>query len=258
MAEAIREVSAEHIEPRFRRLAPGEVREKAPGEVVTVADEEAEAVLARRLSALLPGAPVVGEEACARDPRLLRAVTAEWSWVVDPLDGTNNFVAGSPDWAVMVALLEGGTAVASWIWRPADGAFYEAERGNGVRRNGEPLAAGDPPSAGALRGAVLTRFLDDEARFRLEANRDRFARLTPGANCAGVDYPHVAEGIQDFVAFRRTLPWDHAPGALLVEEAGGRVRRLDGRRYEPADLAGAGLLVARSGEAWDEAVTWLR
>lgn len=257
MAAAIREVSATVIEPYFHRLAGGDVREKAPGEMVTTADEHAEAELTRALTAILPGAPVVGEEACTRVPDLMGAVSAERAWVVDPLDGTANFVAGSPDWAVMVALLERGQPVASWIWRPCAGVLYEAEQGGGARRNGAPLTTPDRPAEG-LRGAVLSRFLTPDETARLDANRHRFAGLTGGAMCAGVDYPLVAEGGQDFVAFRRTLPWDHAPGTLLVEEAGGTVRRLDGRRYQPADRGGRGLLAARSTAVWEEAVTWLR
>ncbi|HET6964054.1 MAG TPA: inositol monophosphatase [Acidimicrobiales bacterium] len=258
MAEAIREVAAEVIEPRFHRLMDGEVREKSPGEVVTVVDEQAETALARRLSALIP-APVVGEEACAREPDLLSAIRAEESWLVDPLDGTANFIAGSPDWAVMVALLRAGRPIASWIWRPCDGVLYQAERGSGCQRNGESLAApGGRAPDGGLRGAVLTRFLDPAARARLEASRERIGEVTAGAMCAGVDYPLVAEGGQDFVCFRRTLPWDHAPGSLLVEEAGGSVGRLDGRPYEAWDLEGHGLLAARSAEVWEAAATWLR
>lgn len=265
VADAIREVSAEIIEPRFRHLASGEVREKSPGEIVTLVDEQAESALARRLRALARGAAVVGEEASGRDPRLLHALGGERAWLVDPLDGTANFVAGQTDWAVMVALLRSGRPVASWIWRPCEGLMYQAEKGSGCRRNGEPLAApggpagpAGPTGGGGLRGAVLTRFLDPAARARLDANRSRFAAITPGTMCAGVDYPLVAEGGQDFVAFRRTLPWDHAPGTLLLEEAGGRVRRLDGRPYEPADRDGAGLLAARSAEVWEAAATWLR
>lgn len=262
VAEAIREVSAGIIEPRFRNLASGEIREKSPGEIVTLVDEQAESALARRLRALAPGAAVVGEEASGRDPGLLQALGDERAWLVDPLDGTANFVAGRTHWAVMVALLSAGRPVAAWIWRPCDGLMYQAEKGSGCRRNGEPLAdpggPAGPDGDGGLRGAVLTRFLDPGARTRLDANRSRFAALTPGAMCAGVDYPLVAEGGQDFVAFRRTLPWDHAPGTLLLEEAGGVVRRLDGRPYLPADPEGEGLLAARTAEVWEAAATWLR
>jgi fructose-1,6-bisphosphatase/inositol monophosphatase family enzyme len=108
VADLVREVSAEVIEPRFRLLTEGETRLKEPGEPVTVADEEAEALLTRRLGELLPGVPVVGEEACAADPALRAMLAGERAWLVDPLDGTANFIAGRPDWAVMVALVEYG------------------------------------------------------------------------------------------------------------------------------------------------------
>lgn len=80
------------IEPRFAALASMDVRAKAVGELVTVADVEAEGLLTRRLTDLLPGALVVGEEACAADPTLLEGLGAAQAWLVDPLDGTANFV----------------------------------------------------------------------------------------------------------------------------------------------------------------------
>lgn len=254
VAEAIRDVTAEALEPRFGSLAADQVRDKAPGEVVTAADEEAERLLTRRLAALLDG-PVVGEEAVAADPGRLAAIGAERAWLVDPLDGTANFVAGSPDWAVMVALLERGETVAAWIWRPVDGALYRAERSGGAERNGRPLRVparhGDPTAdPGRLRGAVLSRFLEPAERAHVERRSARFAAVTAGRMCAGVDHPLVAEGGQDFVAFRRTLPWDHAPGVLLVQEAGGVAGRPDGRPYRPGD-DGVGLLAAVSAPVWE-------
>jgi 3'-phosphoadenosine 5'-phosphosulfate (PAPS) 3'-phosphatase len=102
----LREVSAQVIEPRFAALQDDEVWLKTPGEVVTIADEEAEQLLARRLGDLLPGTPVVGEEASSQDPRLLSCLSEDHVWLVDPLDGTANFVAGGADWAVMVALVD--------------------------------------------------------------------------------------------------------------------------------------------------------
>ena len=101
VALILQDVSAEVIEPRFRALADTDVRSKTPGEVVTVADLEAEALLTSRLGDRLAGVPVVGEEACANTPALAGALEGEGAWLVDPLDGTANFVAGSPDWAVM-------------------------------------------------------------------------------------------------------------------------------------------------------------
>src|SRR4030095_3156841 len=98
----IQEAAAAEIMPRFRQLAAGDVREKAPGDLVTVADEAVEARLAPALEALLPGSVVVGEEAAAADPNLLnRLFDDQPVWIIDPVDGTSNFAEGRPAFAVM-------------------------------------------------------------------------------------------------------------------------------------------------------------
>jgi fructose-1,6-bisphosphatase/inositol monophosphatase family enzyme len=251
VATIMREVSAEVIEPRWRCLQEGEITSKSPGELVTVADEEAEALLAARLGALLPRTPVVGEEACSAEPGLLAMLASERAWLVDPLDGTVNFVAGSADWAVMVALVEHGMTVASWIWRPVDHLMYVAELENGAERNGSPLAKPaicHEPSK--MRGAVLNHFLDQGTGTLVAANAYRFASVQPGRACAGCEYPAIAEREEDFALFWRTLPWDHAPGALLVHETGGAALRLDGTAYE-LGAPGSGMLVTAAEANWD-------
>jgi fructose-1,6-bisphosphatase/inositol monophosphatase family enzyme len=249
--DLLREVSAEIIEPRFAALQDGDVWMKSPGEVVTIADEEAERLLVRRLVDLLPGTPVVGEEGSSRDSQLLSCLSEDKAWLVDPLDGTANFVAGGTDWAVMVALVERGTTLASWIWRPAGRVMYIAELGQGATRNGVPMRTTQPtPPITEMRGAVLTRFLDPATSNLVAANRSRFGSVGNGRLCAGVDYPALIEGDQDFVLFWRTLPWDHAPGALLLGECGGVACRLDGTPYSPTQRRN-GLLAAATQEGWD-------
>ena len=253
VAAVVREVSESAIEPRFTALQDGDVEEKSAGEVVTVADREAEALLTAHLEAILPGVPVVGEEGCAADPARLAALDADWVWLVDPLDGMANFVAGSPDWAVMVALVAGGTSVASWIWQPVAGRLYLAERGGGAYCNGSVLRSEPRPAEeGRLRGAILSRFFDPATTAAVARNSGRFGEITSGRLCSGVEYPALIEGIEDFVLFWRTLPWDHAPGVLLVEEAGGIGRRPDGSPYRPG-VAGVGLLVAADARTWNVA-----
>ncbi|MST32096.1 hypothetical protein GHK86_05060 [Acidimicrobiaceae bacterium USS-CC1] len=100
------------------------------GELITVADVEAERLLTRR-STDLPPAAVVGEEACAEDPTLLAGLRSALAWLVDPLDGTTSFVEDDPAWAVMVALCVQGRAVAAWIWQPTS-PMYTAEAGGGA------------------------------------------------------------------------------------------------------------------------------
>lgn len=246
----LQEAAEVAIVPRFRALAKAEVFQKSSGELVTVADREAEDMIAPRLQALVD-APVVGEEAAAANPGLVRALReAPAAWAVDPLDGTANFVAGRPEWAVMAALVQDGMTVAGWIVRPADDLVYEAESGAGVWRNGVRVrrapASARPPE---LRGAVYTRCMDPGDRARVKAAAPLFAEFGKGASCAGIDYPRLIDAELDFLLFWRTLPWDHAPGTLLVTEAGGTVRRLDGTGYHPAD-EGPGLLDAADDESW--------
>lgn len=239
------------IMPRFRALSAEEISEKEPGELVTTADQEAEVLVSRQLAGLVPGAPIVGEEVCSRRPDLVDRLTdAPWAWLVDPIDGTANFVSGSTDWAVMVALVRSGTAVAAWIVRPTEGSVYIAEQGSGAWRDGErlqrPVVQADPR---LLRGAVLTRFLDQSTKAAVELASCRFQAITSGSGCAGVDYALIVESEQDFAFFHRVLPWDHAPGALLLTEAGAAARRLDGSEYR-AGRPGSGLLAAANIDFW--------
>ncbi len=92
-------------------------------------------------------------------------------------------------------------------------------------------------------------FLDASTAERVDENRECFGSVGPGTMSAGIDYPMLIEGHQDFVMFWRTLPWDHAPGALLVRESGGCVRRLNGDAYSPP-RSGAGLLAAAGTGTW--------
>jgi fructose-1,6-bisphosphatase/inositol monophosphatase family enzyme len=250
VADAIRDVSETIIEARFRTLGEGEIEEKSVGELVTIADNEAEAALTARLARIVPGAPVVGEEGCAADPSRLSWLGAERAWLVDPLDGTANFIAGSADWAVMVALLADGHAVCSWVWQPMTKRMYMAERGAGAYCDGLPLKIKPRGGlTGGLSGAVLTRFMEPAVVATVARNHDKFAKISPGRRCSGVEYPAVIDGVQDFALFWRTLPWDHVPGALLLEEAGGVAARPSGTPYLPY-TDGVGLLVAADQETW--------
>lgn len=245
VCRVLEHVAATELTPRHGSLRAQDVSEKSRGELVTTADRAAEAALTTALSRLLPGVPVVAEEAAAADASLLDLIaTAPQVWLVDPLDGTRNFVDGSTDFAVMVALVRAGETVGAWVYRPADDRMYVAQRGAGAVVNGDPLRRAPAPEAVHLvRGVALARFMGPDQQVQVDVARTRLAWLGPGRACAGVDYPLVAEGEQDFVLFWRVLPWDHAPGALLVSEAGGFVGHLDGAPYAPTS-ARPGLLVA--------------
>ncbi|MGN9776166.1 inositol monophosphatase family protein [Micromonospora sp. H33] len=249
----LREAADQAVLPLFRKLDDDDVAEKAPGDLVTVADRAAEELISAGLRRLRPGSVVVGEEAVADDPGLLRHLRGSGEvWLVDPVDGTANFAAGRRPFALMVALLTDGEPAAAWVLDPLADNLAVARTGEGTYLDGRPVrTAGVAAAPGGLRGAAMSRFLPSSARARVEAGGERLGELLPGQHCAGREYLDVLTGDQQFVLFWRTLPWDHAPGTLLVRAAGGVARRFDGTEYHPAD-EGHGLLVAANERVWFE------
>jgi fructose-1,6-bisphosphatase/inositol monophosphatase family enzyme len=221
----LKDVAEEVINPRFRSLTSDEIAEKNPGDLVTVADREAEVLITEALHAAYPEALVLGEEATAQDGSLLeRYRHAPHAFTVDPVDGTKNFVHGKRDHAVMVAEVRDGDVVRSWIWQPQHETAYVAERGAGAFRDGERLVR--PPVGEKLRGVTSRRKWIGRALGTLTALELTWV-------CCGVDYPKLVEGEADYALFRKAKPWDHAPGSLLLTEAGGFVGTFDGEPYRP-------------------------
>jgi fructose-1,6-bisphosphatase/inositol monophosphatase family enzyme len=240
VSERLVEVAGRVVMPRFGALEAEDVEEKQPGDLVTVADKEAEVELAAILTAADPGCLVVGEEGVFTDPRRMEALPyAERAWVIDPVDGTRNFSKGSPDFAVMLAEVRAGTTVRGWIWQPAHARLYVAERGAGVRCNGEPLTAvrvGREP----LLGATYLPLPDELAAA---------VRIRRSWGSCGIDYPKLLAGEVDFLSYRSMFPWDHLPGALMVTESGGRVASTEDTDYR-AGVVGRRLVAALSDADW--------
>jgi len=239
----LKDVAEEVVNPRFRALGADDISEKRPGDLVTVADHEAEARITSALQRAYPDVLVLGEEATAEDATLLdRFRSCEHAFTVDPIDGTKNFVHGSPDHALMVAELRGGDVVRSWIWQPQHERAYVAERGAGAWGNGERLVR--PPLGPELRGVTSRRSWIGRALGTLKV-------LDLTWVCCGVDYPKLVEGAADYALYRRTKPWDHAPGSLLLAEAGGSVGTFDGSPYRPQSDVPNGLVSAADRATYD-------
>lgn len=149
---AVRAAAAAEIMPRFRQLAADEIVEKSgPHDLVTVADRLAEEHLTAALTRLLPGSVVVGEEAVHADPAVYDALGGDAPvWIVDPVDGTRQFVRGEPGFCTLVALAHRGELLASWTYAAALDEMAIAVRGRGATLDGEPIRAGSP-----VPGAVL-------------------------------------------------------------------------------------------------------
>jgi fructose-1,6-bisphosphatase/inositol monophosphatase family enzyme len=247
----IRETAAAEIMPLWQNLCAHQVEFKQLDDAVTVADQASEQRLARELAALLPGSLVIGEESVHANPILMTALdSVRPVWVIDPLDGTNNFAAGEGPFAVMVCLVYHGETLAAWIFDPLEQTMLQAERGAGATLNGERLTispfSGDTSS---IAGALSTKYLPETLR---PAALKGATQLGPtrASGCAGYDYRALARGDYQFAFYYRTLVWDHAPGVLITTEAGAIGRCYNGSPYAPRADA-TGLLCASDEHTWE-------
>lgn len=247
----MRTVAAEVVMPRFRNLGATDKEEKAPDDWVTIADREAELRLIDGLAAIDPGTRIVGEEGVAADPGLMDGIGTGRLWLIDPIDGTGNFAAGHAPFGIMIALVEDGVPQASWMLDPLADRLCHARAGEGAFLNGNPVRArrSDRPRPVA---ALATYFMTEEQRRDLSARADPVYECVDIPRCAAEQYPRLVLGENDVAIFERTLPWDHAPGTLFLNEAGGRVTRVDGSPYRIGDTK-RGLLGTSSPALWDEA-----
>ncbi|MEV3873233.1 inositol monophosphatase family protein [Streptomyces sp. NPDC049906] len=258
---AVREAAAAEITPRFRQLDAAEIHQKTgPHDLVTTADRLAEKHLTAALTELLPGSVVVGEEAVSEDPSTYAALDGDAPvWIVDPVDGTRQFVRGEPAFCTLVALAHRGELLASWTYAPVLGQLAVAVRGGGARLNGLLLSAGTPEAGADLR--VVTSHPD----FTTPVEERALSGLhgVPGISArpcgsAGLEYLALARGASDALAFTWQNAWDHAAGLLLLAEAGGGHATLAGA---PFRLAGGNALpfsAARDTATVDRVLALLR
>lgn len=249
----LRQVAADEVMPLWQNLGKDDISYKAGDEPVTVADKASEVALTAALTGLLPGSKVVGEEAVADDPAVMDLLKGEeWVWVVDPIDGTRNFSLGNKNFALMVALVRQGQSEAAWIYAPAIDSLACGARGEGVVLDGKAVLIADNPAApAALRGTLHAgQFSPREMTRRISKRRDRVAAQR-SMGSAGIEYLRLLSGSLDFSFFTKLMPWDHAPGCLLLEVAGAVARFTDTHEaYSPRRHAGEGLLLAPDPDAW--------
>ena len=245
----LREVSAKAILPRYQSLSACDVANKAVNDVVTVADLEAEAMLAEGLAKIVPGLPVVGEEGVHADATILSSLSGS-CWIVDPLDGTNNFAAGKPPFGILLAMAEHGVATTGWIYDPLADRLCIAHRGKGAFINGERIFA-KPSGRPKPIAAISIIFMDQDHRDTIRTHIAPHYELVDIPRCAAEQYPRLALGVNDVSIFEKTHPWDHAAGALFLNEAGGKVARPDGSEYRVDDDR-KGLIGAATPQQWDQ------
>ena len=248
----MRQVAETIVMPRFRNLAADEVEEKAADDMVTVADRLSETALTAGLSALDPAIRVVGEEAVAADPALVDGIDRGRVWIIDPIDGTNNYASGIATFGIMIALVEDGVTQAGWLLDPVTGRLCHAVAGHGAYIDDARVFAA--AAEAACPSAVLaTYFMTDAEKADIARRAEGRLSVAPMPRCAAEQYPRLVLGVNAIALFQKTLPWDHAAGSLLLREAGGVVRRPDGSDYRVGDQR-RGMIAASSPKLWDYAV----
>ena len=254
--DIIRAVAADEIMPRFRKLAAGDVEMKGVNDPVTIADKETERRLTEEFTKYLPGSVVIGEESFAKDTSIMEHLDRDQPvWIIDPIDGTRNFVGGAPEFAVMVALVKNKQSIASWIHDPNSGDTVLAEKGAGVWLRGQKLRLADSGNAVGLVGSRIKKYIVDSA---LMPPAGDLPKIDIGS-CAGFDYPRLFTGDVHFgndaspraafLLYRHTNAWDHAPGLFLHHEAGGYSADWSAQPYDMSQPR-SGLLIASDKDSW--------
>jgi myo-inositol-1(or 4)-monophosphatase len=236
----------------FREVENLQVSSKGPGDFVSRADKEAERVIMEELRSARPSYGWLGEESgeeAGEDPTR--------RWIVDPLDGTTNYLHGLPHWAVSIALEHKGEIVAGVVFDAAKDELYWAEKGAGAYCNETRLRVSGRRN---MMESIFATGVPFGGKSTLPATLQDFARLMPV--CAGVrrfgaaslDLAYVASGRYDGYWERGVKTWDIAAGLILVKEAGGFV----GPLREGRDIFESGSLIATNTELFDPLCKILR
>lgn len=209
------------------------IEHKGVVDLVTDADRASEALVGQRLGEAFPDHRLVGEEGVAR----LNGARddAEYTWIVDPLDGTTNYSHGYPHFGVSIALVHGRTVVLGVVYDPMRDELFLAERGGGATVNGRTMRVSATDSL--IRSLLATGFSYELAE-RTDQLRiwNTMQAQTQGIRrdgAAALNLSYVAAGRLDGFWERPLQPWDMAAGALLVEEAGGIVTDYAGGPFDP-------------------------
>lgn len=251
---AVREVARAEILPLFRNLPAGDIDFKSSfDDLVTVADKAAEVALTARVHAILPGDAVVGEESVAEDMTLLDRVGQGRVTIIDPIDGTWNYAHGNANYGVIVAVLEEGETVWGLLYDPSFDDWIVAHKGGGAwfHRSGAARrlhVSQENTAFDHLRGNVGGYLFAQAQQAALAATTPLFRRSSSlGASLH--EYRLIALGGSDFCLNGMLNVWDHAAGVLILNEADGVSRLLDGTEYHPTMTEGR-LLNARNEAIW--------
>ncbi len=253
IGNTIRNIAAEHVLPRFNALKRHEIEAKTgPQDLVTSADIACEEALTAFFKTEYPESFVLGEEAHGRGQASYDALSsrAGMVWVIDPVDGTFNFVNARKEFGVIVACVVDGVTRHGWIYDVLTGSMAYAGQGEGAYINNEPIRSSETGQLSGARGYINRKYLPGYSNEYYERCLKESAGIY-SLRCTAHEYMALACGDMEFAIYGKSKPWDHLAGALLLSEAGGTVTCWDGEAYRPQHVQ-SGLLAAANNKLGDE------
>lgn len=219
----------------FNEVEHLQVSQKGPGDFVSAADRRAEEIIYEELKKARPDYNFLMEESGKVEGK-----DSDYRWIIDPLDGTMNFLHGLPHWAISIGLEHKGEIVAGLVHDPVKDEIFYAERGKGayIKGKGRLRVSGrtDPMMSTVATGAPRRTIKGSKEQFLAEYNA--MMNIAPGLRrfgAAALDLAYVAAGRYEGFWERNLKPWDVAAGVLIVKEAGGFVEDLDDKKKNPVD-----------------------
>jgi len=239
------------IKPFFKNLNDSDISFKTSKlDPVSIADKQAESLLHTGLLSILPKSFFIGEELFADRPEILNFLNQKDKpvWIVDPIDGTDNFISGQAGFGIMVCLFFSGEIVASLFYEICSNQLTTYYKGSQITINGKSAITKTRitrPFIGHI-GKKLYRFPEIQ----------NIKKITGDINISSADSPSIITyhqlltGKIDFLIFKVTYPWDHLPGIAIVTQNGAISTRWDGSPFQFSDIS-TGLVVARNKEILD-------
>ncbi|MEZ4908539.1 MAG: inositol monophosphatase family protein [Saprospiraceae bacterium] len=247
--EQICQEGGKFIRENFNKITDSDIIVKEKNSLVSYVDQEAEIMITSKLSTLLPEAGFLTEEGTVKNS------DKSFRWIVDPLDGTTNFIAGIPHFSISIALEENSDILLGAVYNVMTDDFYHAIKGKGAFVNGNAIKVSETER---LDNAIIaTGFPYDKSRISESLQKILLHYVTKSRalrrlGSAALDLCFTAQGTFDLYYETTLNPWDIAAGILIVEEAGGKVNDFNGNR----DYLSNGEVIA-AGMGMNNEVKWI-
>ncbi len=223
----VRQVAQTEVMPRFMQVGSSK---KADGTLYTEADVAAQNAFAKLLPDII-NCPMLGEEMHFSEQQGLWAENEKGLWIVDPIDGTTNFVNGLPHFALSVAYVKNGRSHLAAIFNPVTNEMFYAQRDEGAFLNGIklPIKLSERPLSEAIAGVEVKYLRSGKLSSRMQTLAPCGSQRSMGSST--LDWCYLASGRYDVYVHGGQKLWDYAAGALIFEEAGGYLATLEGDEF---------------------------